>query len=209
MKSTTRNLRIAIAAACLLFAVCTYASAQGVVTEDPAKFLANHEPELAQANQIKKFYLISNLAPAALAANQVEKARLYAEQLLELGQAMQTTPRFGPSLLSDGTHIGNMVLGQIAFLNGDIQGAKERLLQAGDVPGSSTLNSFGPDMLLAKELIGKGSRDTVLKYFDLCAKFWQNDRGRLADWKQVVKHGGEPNFGANDGRVFRLWRFVK
>jgi hypothetical protein len=209
MKSTRRNLRIAIAAACLLFAVCTYATAQRVVTEDPATFLANHEPELAQANPARKFYLISYLAPAALAANQVEKARSYAEQLLTLGQEMQTVPGFGPSLLSDGTHIGNMVLGQIAFLNGDIQGAKEHLLEAGKVPGSSVLKSFGPDMLLAKELIGKGERDTVLKYFDLCATFWQNDRGRLADWKQVVKQGGEPNFGSNDGGVFRTWRFAK
>ena len=204
-----QSLRMAFFSALILFAAATCASAQGKVTEDPAKFLANHEPELEQADPARKFYLISNLAPAALAANQVDKARTYAEQLMTMGQSMQNTPGFGPTFLSDGTHIGNMVLGQIAFLNGDISRAKEYLLKAGEVSGSPVLGSFGPDMLLAKELIGKGERDTVLKYLDLCATFWRNDRGRLADWKQVVKQGGEPNFGSTAGRVFGVWQFAK
>ena len=204
-----QSLRIAIVSAMVLLAACTYAHAQGKVTEDPGKFLANHEPELEQADPTRKFFLISNLAPAALAANQVDKARTYAEQLMTMGQSMQNMPGFGPTFLSDGTHIGNMVLGQIAFLNGDIPSAKEHLLKAGEVSGSPVLGSFGPDMLLAKELISKGERDTVLKYFDLCATFWRNDRGRLADWKQVVKQGGEPNFGSTAGRVFRVWQFAK
>lgn len=204
-----QSLRIAIVSALVLFAAASSAGAQGKVTEDPNTFLANHEPELAQADSAKKFYLISNLAPAALAANQVEKARTYAEQLMTMGQSMQNMPGFGQTFLSDGTHIGNMVLGQIAFLNGDVQSAKEYLLKAGEVFGSPVLGSFGPDMMLAKELIGKGERETVLKYFDLCATFWKSDRGRLADWTQVVKQGGEPNFGSTAGRVFRVWQFAK
>jgi hypothetical protein len=209
MLSYKRNLLTAIVSGWVLLSACAYAGAQGVVTQDPAQFIANHEPELDGANQARKFYLISNLAPAALAANQIDKARSYAEQLLAMGQAMQSQPGFGPSFYGNGTHVGNVVLGQIAYLNGDIKAAKEHLLEAGKVSGSPNLNSFGPDMLLAKELVAKGERETVLKYLDLCATFWKNDRGRLETWKQNINQGEEPNFGSNVGYVFDIWRFAK
>jgi hypothetical protein len=201
-------LRLSVVAVCVFFAAYTNVIAQGVVTQDPAQFLASHEPELSQVNQARKFYLITNLGPAALAANQIEKARSYAEQSLAMGQALQSQPGFGPSLYSQGTHVGNVVLGQIAYLSGDIKGAKEHLLQAGNVTGSPSLNSFGPDMLLAKELAAKGESETVIKYLDLCASFWQNDRGRLEIWKKNLKQGEAPNFD-NLGVVFDLWRFAK
>lgn len=204
------NFRTVIAAAGILFTISAYAGAQDRrETTDPNEFLAKHEAELEQAGQSRKLYLLLAMAPAALAANKIEKARSYADQLFAMGEAMQAMPGFGPSMLADSTHVGHMVLGQIAFLNGDIKGAKENLVAAGKVPGSPVLNSFGPEMLLAKELIGKGERETVLAYLDLCGSFWQNERGRLESWKQTINEGQEPDFGANNGRVFRIWQFVK
>jgi hypothetical protein len=48
--------------------------------------------------------------------------------------------------------------------NGDIEEAKKQLLLAGKTPSSPQLNSFGPNMILAKELLDKGEKDTVLHY---------------------------------------------
>ena len=64
------------------------------------------------------------------------------------------------------------------------------------------MNSFGPNMTLAKELIEKGEKDAVLQYLDLCAKFWKSgkespDGGELEKWKAQVRKGELPNFGAN------------
>jgi hypothetical protein len=69
------------------------------------------------------------------------------------------------------------------------------LLKAGATPGSPQLNSFGPNMALAKELLDKGEREAVLEYFTLCSKFW--DRDELKEWMALVKDGVTPKFGAN------------
>jgi hypothetical protein len=92
---------------------------------------------------------------------------------------------------------GNLVLGRIAVQNGKIEEAKKYLLEAGKSPGSPQMDSFGPNMSLAKDLLGKGERDAVLQYFELCRKFWNMDYGKLDEWTREVKAGETPNFGAN------------
>jgi hypothetical protein len=59
------------------------------------------------------------------------------------------------------------------------------------------MNSFGPNMSLAKDLLQKGERDVVLEHFELCRKFWKMDRGRVDQWSQDVNAGKIPDFGAN------------
>jgi len=92
---------------------------------------------------------------------------------------------------------GNLVLGRIALRRGQIEEAKRRLLEAGESPGSPQMDSFGPNMSLAKDLLEKGERDTVLKYFGLCRKFWKMDYGQLKHWSNQVNAGEIPDFGAN------------
>ena len=64
--------------------------------------------------------------------------------------------------------------------------------------------SFGPTMVLAKELLEEGEKDVVLQYFDLCEKFWiagpANPGNKLKEWREVVKAGGVPDFGMNLSR---------
>lgn len=90
-----------------------------------------------------------------------------------------------------------MVLGQIAMRNGDIEKAELYLLKSGDTPGSPQLNSFGPNMSLAKELLEAERTIVVLEYFKLCSKFWKNSRGRLEEWGYLAQNDKIPNFGAN------------
>ncbi len=71
------------------------------------------------------------------------------------------------------------------------------MLAAGQSPGSPQMNSFGPNMSLARDLLKAGDRDTPVQYFELCRKFWTMDRGKLDDWRDAVKAGTVPNFGAN------------
>jgi len=52
-------------------------------------------------------------------------------------------------------------------------------------------------MMLAKELLERGERDTVIRYFEECAGFWKLHGERLNEWTATVKGGGIPNFGAN------------
>ncbi|MGB9283993.1 MAG: hypothetical protein WCB59_08250, partial [Candidatus Sulfotelmatobacter sp.] len=59
------------------------------------------------------------------------------------------------------------------------------------------LDTFGPNMMLAKELLEKGERKSVLEYFDLCGKFWGDDDKKLVQWRSAVISGSDPGFAAN------------
>jgi len=75
--------------------------------------------------------------------------------------------------------------------------AERELLLAGATPGSPQLDSFGPNMSLAKDLLEHKQSDTVVEYFRLCAKFWDLERGSLKRWSVLAKAGEMPDFGAN------------
>ena len=133
------------------------------------------------------------IAKLAVRAGALEDATGFAQDMLsKLGD-----PRFG--LWLDGEYIffANMVLGQVAIRNGDMEGAKSYLLISGKTQGSPSLNSFGPNMSLAKDLLDAGERDSVLTFFDQCRVFWKLDFGALDKWTDQVRNGQTPNFGAN------------
>ena len=135
--------------------------------------------------------LLVELAKSAFEAGDVERAHRWAFELLSQGTADKKDWNYGNAI-----HHGHIILGRIALLSGSIAEAKQHLIEAGETPGSPQLNSFGPNMILAKELLEKGERESVIKYFELCASFWKN-RTELDQWAATVKGGGIPDFGAN------------
>jgi hypothetical protein len=94
-------------------------------------------------------------------------------------------------------HECNLILGRVSLRRGELRRAGEYLLAAAQVEGDGTLSSFGPNMMLARELLEKGQLDVVVEYFRLCSKFWSYDRGQLARWTEQVKAGEIPQFFAN------------
>jgi hypothetical protein len=73
-----------------------------------------------------------------------------------------------------------------------------KLLRAsGATTGSPTLDSFGPNMLLARDLLEAGEDEAVLAYFEQCRVFWKMGGDKLDRWSQDVKDGLLPDFGAN------------
>ena len=139
----------------------------------------------------KRLLLLGHLASDALWVKQWEKARSYANQLLADAPKHKGYWDYGNAI-----HKGNLVLGALALRSGDKQKAGEFLLAAGKTPGSPQLNSFGPNMSLAKALLQRRETKVVLQYFDLCAAFWVT-RPRLNKWTSEVKQGRIPDFGAN------------
>ena len=140
----------------------------------------------------ERFYALGQAAKQALTAGNADQARSLATELEQLAPQYRQDWNYGNAIQD-----ANQVLGRIALANGDIAEAKRRLLASADSPGSPQLNSFGPNMQLAKELLEKGERDAVLEYFNLCEKFWKLHNGRLAAWAETVKSGGIPDFGPN------------
>ena len=146
----------------------------------------------AAKTQEEKFYALNDAAKESFVVGKVEDARKYAHELMT---SLTNFP--GDWNYGNAVQDANLVLGRIAVQEGHIDEAKRRLIAAGNSPGSPQMNSFGPNMSLAKDLLEKGERQAVLDYFELCRKFWKMDNGRLNDWSQEVKAGKIPDFGAN------------
>lgn len=162
---------------------------------DGAAAKSLEEYESAQATdkeEMSRFYRLDQLAKAAFKAGNPEKAERYAQELLA------GAGRF-PNDWNDGNavHHGNNVLGLCALKRGDAKLATEFLIKAGKTPGSPQLNSFGPNMTLAKALLENGAKDAVLEYFDLCRKFWKSGGAQLDRWTKDIKAGNAPDFGGN------------
>ena len=75
--------------------------------------------------------------------------------------------------------------------------AKSHLIKAGNSPGSPQMDTFGPNMALARDLLLVGEREVVIEYFRLCRKFWDHERGQLELWEKQVEKGEIPAFGPN------------
>lgn len=80
----------------------------------------------------------------------------------------------------------------------DFAKAGEYLLSAGSTPGSLGLDSFGPNMSLARELVENGQSDIVLRYLTLCKAFWKMDEGKLQEWSALIEGGEKPDFRGFD-----------
>jgi hypothetical protein len=198
----------------LWLALCLAQGARAQAGQDPggeaARYVATHEPLLSKAEYPGvRLHHLQHLAAAAFAAGDKAKAAAFARDLMALGEQLKKSPGFGPGLYTDATHVGNLVLGHLALEEGDVGAAKEHLLAAGRVPGSPVLVSFGPHFLLAKQLLERGERETVVEYFDLCAKFWQLEDGRLGRWKEAVRRGETPDFKFARYRELTGWRHMK
>jgi beta-lactamase regulating signal transducer with metallopeptidase domain len=134
-------------------------------------------------------YLLPNMAKAALAAGQLDKAAAYASQMLA---ATGDDWNKGNMI-----YYGNFVLGMVAVQKGDLQTADGCLLAAGDTPGSPQLNSFGPNMRLAMELLDRGRKDAVLVFLKKCLRFWSSPTSPCSRWIREIEEGQTPDFRPN------------
>jgi len=135
---------------------------------------------------------LGEISKVAFNAEEYQKAEKYARELVELAEPHPTDERFGQAW-----HDGNMVLGRVALKRGDVAEAKRRLLKAGHTPGGGTLSSFGPNMGLAKDLLERGDKSTVIEYLQLCKKFWSYPRNPIDQWIQTIQAGRQPDFAQN------------
>ena len=155
--------------------------------------LEKKERELARlSNAGDRMLALESISELAFAAGDFERAGKYADELLEWAKE---NPKHG--LVGDALNKGNVMLGRVALRAGNVETSKNYLIAAGKVPSSPSLSTFGPNMSLAKDLLEKGEKDVVLQYLDLVSSFWSMGRKDIAKWKEEIKAGRIPDFGAN------------
>ncbi|MFZ1918264.1 MAG: hypothetical protein WAU58_11870 [Terriglobales bacterium] len=164
----------------------------GLPPSSPREQLAALERKDSGLKGRDLFYELPDLAKKAFNAGEMDKAGVYSRQLLQMAREYPKDWNYGNAIFC-----GNLVLGRVAAQRRDVKQAGQYLLAAGATPGSPQLDSFGPSMILAKELLEKGQSDVVLQYFVLCKKFWESGQRQLDEWSAAVRGGQIPNFGSN------------
>lgn len=158
------------------------------------KALSFEEPMLKKSGPMDGLF-VPMVCETAMGAEDYEKAESCAKRLLSDAESGA-----GMGLEDSELQTGHTILGRIALQRGHMEDAKRELLDSGRVKSNPPLMSFGPSMMLAKALLEKGERETVLAYLDLCAKFWEMGQDQLVAWKKTIQEGGTPDFGVNGMR---------
>lgn len=156
------------------------------------------------------YEMLQNLeakAQAAFKAGDTKAATRYASELLAKNTD-KTSWNYGNVIYE-----ANQLLGRAALKEGNVAAAKKYLLAAGNTPGSPQLDSFGPEMTLAQELLKKGEKQVVLDFLDLVAKFWATPKpamknefkamyeqhaAKIKQWKTEIRAGKQPSLNRFD-----------
>lgn len=141
-----------------------------------------------------RFYNLRKLMESAFDDGELIESKKLAEEYLKMASSKKTDWNYGNAI-----HHGNLILGRISLKKGEIEEAKKYLIKAGRTPGSPQLNSFGPNMKLAKELLEVGESEIVIKYLELCKDFWniQFSEINILKWKETIEKGNIPDFKSN------------
>jgi len=139
--------------------------------------------------QIDRFYAAPKAAMAAYTLSDYALARELAHTALSLAPSYKDNWNYGNAL-----HFAYTALGLLSLSTGDARAAVEQLRLSGDTPGSPQLNSFGPSMRLARDLLRSGESAAVLAYFGQCRRFWSMGQTWLAIWEKKVARGAMPTF---------------
>jgi hypothetical protein len=143
--------------------------------------------------------LLQGLAQAAFETSDLAAARsLATELILDFGQDADDVN------YDSAAHIGNIVLGQVALRENNVQKAAEHLLIAIRAPLRKP-TSWLPeiDTTLARELHSAGQKDAVLEYLKLCEGLWnlKNEKElfeyqsrALKKWQEQIRQGQTPSF---------------
>lgn len=142
----------------------------------------------AELSDDEVFVDLPNVTAAAFHLGQFSEAESFAKEALRLAPKYRKNWNYGNAI-----HKAHTVLGLLAITRGDLTKALEELKLAGGTPGSPQLNSFGPTMHLAKELLKRGHREAVLSYLEQCRKFWEMGTTWLDLWEQMILAGRIPN----------------
>lgn len=155
--------------------------------------LVEKEAEIEKSKRVNP-YDLGDLAQLAFAVGDYEKAVSAAQRLLTLAQERNDKR----SDHGNAVHDSNCVLGRVALWRGDIVSAKEFLLQASKSPGSPSLNSFGPEMDLAQDLLNRGERKVVLDYLWNCHRFWNGllSTPLVLFWSAAITLGFRPKLNS-------------
>lgn len=151
------------------------------------------EPEVASnpeyvTPRLEHFYELGDQVKAAYeSANDAELTAL-AHEYLELANVYRCNWNYGNAI-----HDSNRYLGLASLRHGSADDAARFLVLSGKSAGSPQLDTFGPDLELANQLLQRGETEAVTTYLREIKHFWKMDRGQVDQWLAAIEKGEKPN----------------
>jgi hypothetical protein len=142
-------------------------------------------------NRDDLFFALPGAAISAYRLGDSVAAHAYANQALDLAAQYENNWNRGNAI-----HFAHTTLGLLALQDGRTSAAEAELL-ASATAGSPQLDTFGPSMQLARELLKQGRTEPVLQYLERCRSFWKMGAVWLDLWEAKVRAGQLPNFLMN------------
>ncbi len=145
------------------------------------------------ADEYSRWVALGSAALWSVDVGRLDDANAFAHELEALLLKYPTDWNYGNAVSKV-----HSTFGRLALKRGDIELAKRELALAGASRGSPQMDTFGPNLSLARDLLATGdpgAREAVLAHFDAIEKFWRMDSGALRVWREDVRAGHEPNFG--------------
>jgi hypothetical protein len=137
---------------------------------------------------IQRYFALPQAAKAAYMLGLFSEAREWSEEISELLQSVPKDWNYGNAI-----YYQNWVFGMFAFDAGDLEKAKSYLVMAASTVGSPQLNSFGPNMKLARNLLKSGETEAFLNFLNQIEIFWKSGKPWLDVWRSKVNQGLIPN----------------
>lgn len=151
-----------------------------------SEFSWNPENQYVTA-RLSRFYGLNDQISAAYQANNFAKVEELAKENLALAAVYRCNWNYGNAV-----HNTNRVLGLVSLKNGDTETAAAYLLKAGKSTGSPQLNSFGPELDLANNLLQIDKVEPVKAYLKDIKSFWEMDHGKVDAWLKQIENGEKP-----------------
>ena len=142
---------------------------------------------LLEGEKESQFYQLADLSMAAYKAGADTKASKFAQELLDMAPDYKGNWNY-----SNAWHKGYIVQGLLALRAENVEVACEKLILAGNNPGSPQLSSFGPNLELAQLLLNAGCHQSVLEYLRSCQKFHKHHNGFYEKALSLIAGGESP-----------------
>jgi len=143
--------------------------------------------------RLSRFYRVEQIMKSAYLAGNDNQVISLATEYLTLASMYRCNWNYGNAV-----HDANRYLGLVSLRKGNMQQAANFLQLSGKTPGSPQLNSFGPDLDLANELLKRKQISPVTQYLTDIKVFWKDGRAQVDRWLAAIARGETPSLN----RVF-------
>jgi len=145
-----------------------------------------HPADTFVSKDLSYFYQLPELIEKEYQQGNLNETGKYAQEYLNLASSYRCNWNHGNAI-----HDANRYLGLISLKRNNPDKAAIYLVQASQTQGSMQLESFGPDLDLANQLLKEGKRDEVLQYLKRMDEIWKNNQS-VHTWISKIEAGKKP-----------------